>query len=46
MIDRSEILNRSQVQFITLFCEGAPFTVAFTSHGNLHEFGAEKKPIS
>jgi hypothetical protein len=42
MIDRSEILNRSQVQFITLFCEGAPFT----SHGNLHEFGAEKKPIS
>jgi hypothetical protein len=43
MIDQSEILNRSQVQFITLFCAGAQTVFApFTSHGKLHEFGAEK----
>jgi hypothetical protein len=41
MIDQSEILSRSHVQFITLFFGGAPFT----SHGNLHEFSGEK-PIS
>ncbi len=40
MIDRSEILSRSQVQFITLLC-----CAPFTSHGKVHEFGAEK-PIS
>jgi hypothetical protein len=45
MIDQSEILSRSQVQFITLFFGGAQCVVPFTSHRKLHEFGAEK-PIS
>jgi hypothetical protein len=45
MIDQSEILNRSQVQFITLFFEVHNYVVSFTSHAKLHEFGAEK-PIS
>jgi hypothetical protein len=46
MIDQSEILSCSQVQFITLFFGGAQLCVAtFTSHGKLHKFGAEK-PIS
>jgi hypothetical protein len=43
MIDQSEILSCSQVQFITLFFGGAQLRCA--SHGKLHEFGAEK-PIS
>jgi hypothetical protein len=43
MIDQSEILSRSQVQFITLFFWSLHNCVApFTSHGKLHEFGAEK----
>jgi len=41
MIDQSEILSCSQVQFITLFFGGAPFT----SHRKLHEFDAGK-PIA
>jgi hypothetical protein len=41
MIDQSEILSCSWVQFITFFFGGLPFT----SHCKLHEFGAEK-PIS
>jgi len=45
MIDQSEILSRSQVQFITLFLEVHNCVASFTSHGKLHEFGAEK-PIS
>jgi hypothetical protein len=46
MIDQSEILSRSQVQFITLFLGSAQLCVApFTSQGKLLEFGA-KKPIS
>jgi hypothetical protein len=46
MIDQSEVLSRSQVQFITLFFGGTHNCVApFTSHGKLHKFGAEK-PIS
>jgi hypothetical protein len=46
MIDKSEILSRSQVQFITLFLLEVYNCVApFTSHGKLHEFGAQK-PIS
>jgi hypothetical protein len=45
MIDQSEILSRSQVQFITLFFGGAQRVARFTSHGTVHEFGAEK-PIS
>jgi hypothetical protein len=45
MIDQSEILSRSQVQFITLFFGGAQLCCVFTIHGKLHEFGAEK-PIS
>jgi hypothetical protein len=46
MIDQSEILRRSQVQFITLFFSEVHDCVApFTSRGNMHEFGAEK-PIS
>jgi hypothetical protein len=46
MIDQSEILSRSQVQFITLFFLEVHNCVApFTSHGKLQEFGAEK-PIS
>jgi hypothetical protein len=43
MIDQSEILSRRQVQFITLFClEVHNFVMTFTSHGKVHEFGAEK----
>jgi len=42
MIDQSEILSRHQVQFITLFFGGAQLFAPFTSHGKLHEFGAEK----
>jgi hypothetical protein len=42
MIDESEILTRTQVQFITLFFGGAQLCCAFTSHGKVHEFGAEK----
>jgi len=46
MIDQSEILSHSEVRFITLFLEVHKNCVApFTSHGTLHEFGAEK-PIS
>jgi hypothetical protein len=45
MIDQSEILSRSQVQFITRFVEVHNCVATFTSHGKLHEFGAEK-PIS
>jgi hypothetical protein len=44
-IDQLKILNRSGVQFITLFFGGAQLVAPFSSHGNLHEFGAEK-PIS
>jgi hypothetical protein len=43
MIDQSEILSRSQVQFITLFFGGALCCAFFTSHGKLHEFGAENQ---
>jgi len=43
MIDQSEILSHSQVQFITLFfLEVHNYVAPFTSHGKLHEFGAEK----
>jgi hypothetical protein len=45
MINQSEIQSRSQFQFIVLFFGGAQLCQAFTSHGKLHEFGAEK-PIS
>jgi hypothetical protein len=46
MIDQSEILSRSQVQFITLFFGGAQLCCDFTNHAaTLNEFGAEK-PIS
>jgi hypothetical protein len=45
MIDQSEILSHSQVQFITLFFGGAQCLGPFTSHSKLHEFGTEK-PIS
>jgi hypothetical protein len=45
MIDQSEILSRSQVQFITLFCGGVQLCYAFYQPHKLHEFGA-KKPIS
>jgi hypothetical protein len=45
MINQSEVLNRSHVQFITLFFGGAQLCCAFTSHSKLHAFGA-KKPIS
>ncbi len=31
MIDQSEILSRSQVQFITLFFEGAQLCARFTA---------------
>jgi hypothetical protein len=43
MIDQSEILSRSQVQFITLFFEVHNCVAPFTSHGKLHEFGAKKR---
>jgi hypothetical protein len=47
MIDQSEILTSSQVQFITLFFGGAQLCVVpFTNHGKLHEFGAEKSTAS
>jgi hypothetical protein len=42
MIDQSEILNHSQVQFITLFFKVHNCVAPITSHGKLHEFGAEK----
>jgi hypothetical protein len=45
MIDQSEILSCSQVQFITLFFGGAQLGTPFTSQGNVDEFGAEK-PVS
>jgi hypothetical protein len=54
MIDQSEILSRSQVQFIILFFGGAqlgmqvyavPTQMLFTGQGKLYEFGADK-PIS
>jgi hypothetical protein len=45
IIDQSEILSHSQVQFITLFWEVDNCVAPFTSHGKVHEFGAEK-PIS
>jgi hypothetical protein len=45
VIEQSEILSCSQVQFITLFLGGAQLFALFTCHGKLHEFGAEK-PIS
>jgi len=46
MTDQSEILSRSQVQFITLFFLEVHNCIApFTRHGKLHELGAEK-PIS
>jgi hypothetical protein len=38
MIDQSEILTSSQVQFITLFFGGAQLCVVpFTNRGKLHE---------
>jgi hypothetical protein len=40
MINQSEILSRSQVQFITLSFGGAQ--LRFTSHGKLHEFLVHK----
>jgi hypothetical protein len=45
MIDQSKTLSRGQVQSITLFLEVHNYVAPFTSHGKLHEFGAEK-PIS
>jgi len=45
MIDQSEILSRSQVQFITPYFEVHNCVVPFTSHCKLHEFDAEK-PIA
>jgi hypothetical protein len=47
MIYQSEILSHSQIQFITLYfiLEVHKCVAPFTSHGKLHEFGAEK-PIS
>jgi hypothetical protein len=45
MIDQSEILSRSQVQFITMFLEVHNCVGPFTSHCKLHKFGGEK-PIS
>jgi hypothetical protein len=41
MIDQSEILSHSHVQFITLFFGAAQLRC--TSHGKLHEFGAENQ---
>jgi len=43
MIKQSEILSPSQVQFITSFLEVYNSVAPFTSHGKLHEFGAEKQ---
>ncbi len=45
MIDQSEILSCSQVQFITLFFGGAQLGTPFTCQGNVDEFGAEN-PVS
>jgi len=45
MIDQSEILSRSQVQFITLFLELHNCVAPLTNRGKLPKFGAEK-PIS
>jgi hypothetical protein len=45
MIDQSETLSSSQVQFITLLLEVHNCVAPFTSEGKLHEFG-EEKPIS
>jgi hypothetical protein len=45
IIDQSEILSHSQVQFITLFFKVHNCVAPITSHRKLHEFGAEK-PIS
>jgi hypothetical protein len=44
VIDQSEILSRSQVQFILLhsFLEVHNCVAPFTSHSKLREFGAEK----
>jgi len=42
IMDESEILSSSQVQFITLFFGGAQLVATFTSHGKVQEFGAEK----
>jgi hypothetical protein len=42
MIDQSEILSRSQVQFSTRFFGGAQLCCAIYQPGKLHEFGAEK----
>jgi hypothetical protein len=42
MIDQSEILSRSQVQFITLFFGGAEVFPPFTSRRMVHEFDARK----
>ncbi len=44
MIDQSEILSHSQVQFI-IFLEVHNCVARFTNHGKLHEFDTEK-PIS
>jgi hypothetical protein len=44
MIDQSKILSRSHVQYL-LHSFLKVHNCAFTSHGKLHEFGAEK-PIS
>jgi hypothetical protein len=46
MIDQSEMVSRSQVEFITHFLLEVHICVArCTSHCKLHQFGAEK-PIS
>jgi hypothetical protein len=42
MINQSEILSRSQVLLIALFLEVHNSVATFTTHGKLHEFGAEK----
>jgi hypothetical protein len=42
MIDQSEILNCSYVQFITLFFGDAQTVLSFSQHSKLQEFGAEK----
>jgi hypothetical protein len=45
IIDQSEILSRSHIQFSTLFFGGAQLCCAFYQHSKLHDFGAEN-PIS
>jgi hypothetical protein len=43
MINQSEILSRSQVQFITLFFGGAQLLRLLPATASkLHEFGADK----